>query len=87
MSRKLILVAYVLAWLSPAFCYLFADFRVESAAKVLATAIFFVVWHLAFGSFRRAVDWSLPVFLILLPFDLFFFSIYREPPGTPVLLA
>jgi glucan phosphoethanolaminetransferase (alkaline phosphatase superfamily) len=33
------------------------------------------------------VYYSLFVFLVLLPFDLFFFSIYGEPPGTPVFLS
>lgn len=87
MLGKPILALYLLAWLSPSLCYLLADFSVMSIAKVLVTLLFVLVWHLAFPSFRRAVDYSFPIFLILLPFDLFFFSIYREPPGTPVLLS
>ena len=84
---RLILLAYLLAWLSPAICYLFADFRPASALKVLITLVFVFVWHLAFKNFRKAVLWSLFFFLIFLPFDLFFFFIYGEPPGTPVLLS
>jgi glucan phosphoethanolaminetransferase (alkaline phosphatase superfamily) len=87
MSGKPILALYLLAWLSPALCYLLVDFSGMSIAKVLVTLLFLLVWHLAFPSFRRAVFYSLPIFVILLPFDLFFFSIYREPPGTPVLLS
>lgn len=83
----LVPAAYMMAWLLPALCYLVSDFRAESVAKVGVALVFFSLWHLAFASFRQAVAWSILVFVVLLPFDLFFFSIYREPPGTPVFLA
>jgi glucan phosphoethanolaminetransferase (alkaline phosphatase superfamily) len=87
MWRKFSLAAYVLAWLSPALCYLVSDFRLESIAKVLVTLVFFCLWHGSFSGLRRALHCSLFFFLILLPFDLFFFYIYGEPPGTPVFLS
>jgi glucan phosphoethanolaminetransferase (alkaline phosphatase superfamily) len=87
MSKNIVRSLYLLAWLSPSLCYLFSDFRNESIAKVAVTLAFFCLWHLAFSSVRRAVHYSLVFFLLLLPFDLFFFYIYREPPGTPVFLS
>ncbi|GAB3445945.1 phosphoethanolamine transferase [Massilia solisilvae] len=84
---KLALPAYLLAWLSPSLCFLLSDFRLVSVEKVLLTLAFFCVWHLAFASFERAVYYSAFFLLVLLPFDLFFFLVYQEPPGTPVFLS
>lgn len=87
MWTKQVLPAYLLAWLSPAICFLLSDFRLISVEKVLLALAFFCVWHLAFASFERAVYYSAFFLLVLLPFDLFFFFVYQEPPGTPVLLS
>lgn len=84
--RALVLPAYLLAWLLPGLLLLVVDFRTESATKLLFTLLFFCTWHLACKDFLRAVYYSL-FFFLLLPFDLFFFYIYREPPGTAVLLS
>jgi glucan phosphoethanolaminetransferase (alkaline phosphatase superfamily) len=82
----LVLPAYVLAWMLPGILLLSFDFRAESGTKLLFAVAFFCIWHLAFKNFLQSVYWSL-FFFFLLPFDLFFFHIYREPPGTAVLLS
>lgn len=84
--KALIFPAYMLAWLLPGLLLLVADFRTESATKLIFTAVFFCAWHLACKDFLRGVYYSL-FFFLLLPFDLLFFYIYREPPGTAVLLT
>jgi glucan phosphoethanolaminetransferase (alkaline phosphatase superfamily) len=84
--QALVLPAYLLVWLLPGLLFLSQEFRIESATKLLFAIIFLSAWHLAFKDFLRSVYFSL-FFFFLLPFDLFFFSIYREPPGTPVLLS
>jgi glucan phosphoethanolaminetransferase (alkaline phosphatase superfamily) len=84
--KALVLPAYVLAWLLPGLLLLVVDLRTESATKLVFTVLFFCAWHLACKDFRRSVYYSL-FFFLLLPFDLWFFYIYREPPGTAVLLS
>lgn len=79
-----VVVLYLLGWLLPGLLYLYVDWG--SWNKLLFTMVFVCAWHLAFADFLRSVYYSL-FFYLLLPFDLFFFYIYREPPGTAVLLS
>jgi glucan phosphoethanolaminetransferase (alkaline phosphatase superfamily) len=81
-----VLPVYILSWLMPGLLFLAVDYSKESATKLLFTLVFLCAWHLAFKDFLRSVYYSL-FFFFLLPFDLFFFYIYREPPGSPVLLS
>lgn len=80
------ILAYAIAWLSPAIILVTVQPEIASVIKLILAIGFGVVWHLAFKSYLRSVYWSL-FFFMLLPFDLFFFWIYREPPTTAVLLS
>lgn len=84
--QPVVLAIYLLGWLLPGLLYVYVDARIESWTKLLFTLVFVCAWHLIFADFLRALYYSL-FFYVLLPFDLFFFYIYREPPGTPVLLS
>lgn len=79
-------VLYLLAWLLPGLCLVALNRDLASLLKLLLSIAFFAVWHLSFKKLEKAVFFSLFVFL-LLPFDLFFFAVYQEPPTTPVFFA
>lgn len=85
-KERLALLAYLLAWLAPAICLVIVDFGIPSIVKLVVTVLIAIIWHFAFKNFLHSVYFSL-LFFLLLPFDLFFFWIYREPPTTPVLLS
>lgn len=84
--RAVVLSVYLFCWLLPGLLHLSLDWRFESWTKVIFTLIFFAAWHLAFRDFLRSLYYAL-FFFVLLPFDLFYFYIYRDTPGTPVLLS
>lgn len=77
---------YISAWLTPGCWLVLVDADLESIAKLLLSIAFFIVWHLAFKNVLQAMYCSL-FFFALLPFDLFFYAIYHEPPTTPVLFS
>jgi glucan phosphoethanolaminetransferase (alkaline phosphatase superfamily) len=85
-KQNLGILAYAIAWLSPAIILVAVQPEIASFIKLILAIGFGIVWHLAFKSYLRSVYWSL-FFFMLLPFDLFFFWIYREPPTTAVLLS
>ncbi|GAA0717887.1 phosphoethanolamine transferase [Dokdonella soli] len=79
------LAAYCLAWLSPNILTTIYIPVVASKAKLAISIGLMAAWLLAFRSMRRACLYSLPIFFLLLPFDLFYTTTYREPPTTNII--
>ncbi len=79
------LMVYCLVWLSPNILTAIYIPLPANKAKLLISFGLMAAWLLAFRTVRRACLWSLPIFLILLPFDLFYTTTYREPPTTNIV--
>jgi glucan phosphoethanolaminetransferase (alkaline phosphatase superfamily) len=85
-KNQLSVALYFIAWLAPAIALLVIDLDRVAFEKLMLTMLLVGIWHLAFKNFLHGVYFSLFVFL-LLPFDLFFLSIYKEAPTTAALLS
>ena len=85
-AASLAVIPYFLALIAPALCLLYEDFGAASLFKLGLTIVLLGVWHLSFRNLYQSVAFSLP-FFIFLPFEIFFFAVYHEPPTTSVLLS
>lgn len=78
------LMVYCLAWLSPNILAVFYIPVFASKIKLGICMGLMAAWIMAFRNLKRACLYSLPIF-ILLPFDLFYTTTYREPPTTNII--